>query len=108
MSRPKRVWVGFRVQPKGIGFESSRVLPCLDPKGFRMGLESGHKGFGFGVSVWTQNRFGYKSFHFWAKQRLGDGSMVGPNGVKGGSVPKPNGVWVLSYWVWVLSCSDPI
>jgi hypothetical protein len=47
-------------------FELKRVwvLPCLDPKGFRIGSESGPKGFGFGVSVWTQNRFGCGSFHF--------------------------------------------
>ncbi|KAG6793435.1 hypothetical protein POTOM_002644 [Populus tomentosa] len=68
------------------------VLPCLNPKGFRMGLESEHKGFGFGVGVQTQNRFGYKSFHFQAKQRVG----VRTQGLLGLglSVSGPKGVWV--------------
>jgi len=51
-------------------FELKRVwvLLCLDPKGFRISSESGPKGFGFGVSVWTQNRFGCGSFHFRAQE----------------------------------------
>ncbi|KAJ6856603.1 hypothetical protein NC651_038300 [Populus alba x Populus x berolinensis] len=40
-----------------------------------MGSESEPKRSGFGVCVWTQNRFGYGSF----PKGLGDGSMARPN-----------------------------
>ena len=92
----------------GVGpflFELKRVwvLLCLDPKGFRISSESGPKGFGFGVSVWTQNRFGCGSFHFRAQEGWGMAPWPDPMGLRAGSVPGPRGVWV-----WVLLFSDPM
>jgi len=94
---PKRVgvWLCGRTQgglglgpfvsgPNGVGV-GVRVLPCPDPNGCGMSLESDPRGLSLGSTSGPKMGFGVGPS---LPRELGDGSVAGPNGV---------GVWVLPW-----------
>jgi hypothetical protein len=90
-----------------------------------LGLESGPKWVGFGLSVRTQNEFKCGSFPVRTQEGCGLGPWLDPVGFGSFRVrtqkgwvwvlSSPNPIWVrLAYgsetkgvWVWVLPCSNP-